>query len=223
MRICVIYKGELHKKQGYMISYLGSFRGAEIYKTELCEKISKRRLSGCIKALGQLKISFAATDGFFPGHLLPSLGIMQADPRRSKSSRIAEMALSLAVHESAPLSFFIRGGSFSQVSEIALTLLSETSDVAVSCADFDAVAEACVLSTGAIIRNLPSKTSIEIFPAAPDALLRYRGHTLGFSDFSLLLPQDFNFLLPNTVCDALVSVLELGGVIGRDEIGIQIL
>ncbi len=223
LRICVIYKGELHKKPGYIISYLGSFRGAEIYKAELSEKISRRRLSKCFKALRQLKISFAVTDGSLPEHLLSHSGIMQVDPMRAKFSRIAEMALSFAKRECAPLSFFIQGGSFSKVSEIALMLLSETSDVAVSCTDFEAVAESCVLSTGAIIKNRPEKASIDIFPATPDALLHYCESTAGFSDFSLLLPRDFNFSLPHTVCDALVSALELGGIIGHEEVEIQIL
>lgn len=222
LRICVIYKGELHKRQGFKTSYLGSFRGAEIYKTELSEKISRRRLSKCLAELRGLGISLIASGGdVVPSHLLLRFKITHIPPSRAKFSRIAEMALLFAERVNAPLSFFIRGGSFFRVSEIALELLSSTSEVAVSCVDFESVAEACLLSSGAVIRSRPKGAYVEISPAEPDAVLKYKDTVCGFSDFSLSLPRDFPFSLPGH--DALVGALELSGVLGHNDTKLRIL
>lgn len=224
LRICFIYKGELHKRNTFLTSYLGSFRGAEIYKTELSEKLSRRRLVKCLLNLQKLKISFvAAQDGLFPVSLLSRFSLTSRDETRAKVSRIAEMALLFTERERAPLSFFIQGGSFTQVSEIALLLLEKTSDVAVSCADCEAVSEACADACGAIIKTFPRAPFVEIFPSSPDALLKFGNATAVFSDFSLSLPQDFPFDVPIELHSQLVSILETCGVLSDGEARIQFL
>ena len=217
-----MYKGELHKRNYFSISYLGFFRGAEIYKTEIAEKISRRRLAKCLLELKKLKISFvAAQDGHLPVSLLSRFSLTSQDETRAKVSRIAEMALLFAERERAPLSFFIQGGSFTQVSEIALLLLEKTSDVAVSCADCEAISEAIADACGAVIKTFPRAPFVEIFPSSPDALLKFGNATAGFSDFSLSLPQDFPFDVPIELHSQLVSILETCGVLSDGEAQIQ--
>ncbi len=218
-----MYKGELHKRTRFLTSYLGSFRGAEIYKTELSEKLSRRQLIKCLRELEKLKISFVAVrDGLLPVSLLSRFSLTARSAARAKEVRIAEMALLFARKHDAPLSFFIRGGSFSQVSEIALELLEETSDVAVSCVDFDAVYEACADACGAVIRNSPRRQSVEVFPSQPEAFLKFGNATAGFSDFFLSLPPDFPFDLPPALHSELVSIFEVCGVLENGEAKIQI-
>lgn len=218
-----MYKGELHKRNCFLTSYLGSFRGVGIYKTELPERISQRRLMKCLRELKKLKISFvAATDGLFPVSLLSRFSLTAADAARAKEGRIADMALLFARKHNAPLSFFIQGGSFFSVTDIALTLLAETSFVAVSCADSEAVCEAVCEACGAVIKNSPRRASVEIFPATPEALLKFGDATAGFSDFSFSLPSDFPFDIPRSLHCSLVSVLETCGVLEDGEAEIQI-
>lgn len=218
LRICVIYKGELHKRNCFVTSYIGSFRGADIYKTELSEKLSRRRLLKCFKHLQSLGVSFvAAHEGMFSPSLLSRFSLTAVDATRALTSRIAEMALLFARQAGAPLSFFIQGGSFSRVSEIALALLSETSHVAISCADADAVCEALADACGAVIRTSPIKESVDIFPTDPKALLRFGKLSAGFSDFSLSLPPDFPFDIPLPLHASLISFFETFGVLKGDE------
>lgn len=218
LRICVIYKGELHKRNCFVTSYLGSFRGVEIYKTELSENFSRRRLFKCLKNLQNLGISFvAAHEGLFTPSLLSRFSLTAVDSTRAMASRIAEMAFLFAKRENAPFSFFIQGGSFFRVSAIALALLPHTSCVAISCADADAVCEALADACGAVILTSPTKESVGIFPSNPEALLRFGERMAGFSDFSLSLPPDFPFDIPLPLHASLISFFETLGVLNGDE------
>ena len=212
MRICVLYKRDNLKKNSFSIHYLGSFMGAEIYKTEISEKLSKRRLPKLVKRLSELKISFVAADaGLHISPILIRFGITPASGERMLSGHCADAALCLANFFSLPFSFFISGGSFRSVTRTALRLLEETGDVFISCTDFDAVAEACFDSCGAVVKRVPNKEHITI-------LLYEDGFEISFSDkkfshniFSLSLPG-FPFDIPERCHTALSEALCLCGV-----------
>ncbi len=223
LRICVLYKRENLRRNSFSILHLGSFRGAEIYKAEISEKISKRRLLKLAKNLSELKISFVAEEpGLNLSPLLLRFGITSAIGDRFLFRHSAEAALLLSKKLSAPLSFFISGGSFWSVTRIALRLLEETNDVFVSCADFDSVAEACFDSCGAVIKQIPTKAHMTLTLFENDFELNFSDKVFCRADFALSLP-DFPFDIPSQYHTALSEALHLCGVLDEREVKIVIL
>ncbi len=223
MRICILYKRDNLKRNSFSILHLGSFRGAEIYKAEISEKITKRRLAKLIKYLSELKISFVAEDpGLCLSPLLLRFGITSASGDRLLSRHSAEAALCLSKKLNLPLSFFISGGSFWSVTRSALRLLEKTNDVFVSCADFDAVAEACSDLCGAVIKRTPTKEHIMLSLSENDFELSFSDRKFSRADFALSLP-DFPFDIPIQCHTALSEALHVCGVLNEREPKIVIL
>ena len=223
LRICILYRRENLKRNSFSINHIGSFRGADIYKAEISEKLTKRRLLKLAKSLSELKISFLAEEaGLSLSPLLTRFGITSAKGNILLSRHSAEAALCLSKKISLPLSFSICGGSFQRVTRTALRLLEETSDVFVSCADFDAVAEACFDLCGAIIREKATKDHITISLSENDFEITFSDKKFSRADFALFIP-DFSHDIPLRCHSALAEALHLCGVLSFSETNLVIL
>jgi len=213
LRVCIICRGNDPEKKKFSIVFLCSFRSVDIYKLEFFGKITARRVRKGLRALSALKVSFAVFEEELPfSSLADDFGITVADSGRALSSRIAETALFVSERLNLPKRFFIRGGSFFGVTRIALRLLRETGDVAVSCTDYEAVASACFDACGAVIKNLPDRECMEIFPARREAFLVFGDKSFSYADFKLSLPPPLSDVIPATFHTAVASLLETCGV-----------
>ncbi len=224
MRICVVNIDEEKSRKGFEILFHGCFRGAEIYTVFLSPRISRRKRLKLIKKLQLLKISFAALpEDCLYSHHLQQAGISTVSADECFSPAIAEMALSFAKQYKTPKCFYICGGGFFTVTKIALRLLEETNDVFVSCADFDAVYDACADMCGAVIKASPPKEAVCIYPCDKRNFLCFRDVSLSFSDFSISFPETaFSDIAPATR-PALAQILQFCGILGNSEIKTELL
>ncbi len=221
LRVCILFKRKDLKKNAFLISFPGLYRGVGIYKAEISERISKRRLKKCIKKLSELKLSFVAlspdfclSDTFLCFGITPIYGI------NLLLRHSADAALCLAESLKLPTTFYICGGSFWSVTRAALTLLAKTNNVFVSCADSCAVAEACLNACGAVIKSSPPQEHIRISLSDDGFELFSRDKNFSFSAFKIPLPADFPFDIPDTCHTSLCEALDLCGILKDSDVKI---
>ncbi len=224
MRICIVHSSDLRKRGGFSTSFVGFFKGFEIYSAKISRNLSLRSQRRLLKKLSGLDITFAAVcdELMHLKNAFLSYGITPVDGTEAYSSLIPDMALLFAKENNLGKRFHIQGGSFYTVSRIAISLLAETNEVSVSCADFDEVAEVCADFCGAVIRATPFENSVIIRPAE-EKFLVFEEKFLAFSDFGLSLSHSFDAELPQACVAALSSCLKICGFLGDNDIKCELL
>lgn len=220
----MVHSSDLRKRGGFSTSFVGFFKGCEIYSAEIFRNFGRSSQKRLLKRLRSLEISFVAVcdDLMHLKNAFLSYGITPVDGTEAYSSHVPDMALLFAKENNLKKNFHIHGGGFYTVSKIAISLLEETNEVSVSCADFDDVAEVCADFCGAVIRDTPSENPILIRPTEKGFLI-FEEKTLSFSDFRLSLSHSFDATLPSSCVAALSSCLKICGFLGDNDIKCELL
>lgn len=152
-----------------------------------------------------------------------SFGLCIVSGRALLLRAVAAAALIFSETYGFEKSFYLRGGGFFSVTRTALRLLEETDSVFISCADFDAVAEAVADACGAVVRSdpPPGVITVNLFD---EGFSVSRGDILVHgSDFSFSIPGlDFSGISAECI-PALAESLEICGFLGNNELKTELL
>jgi hypothetical protein len=181
-----------------------------IYNVRIGLKISRRQKRKCAEKLSSLGVSFAAV-GYDKelAATLRSFNIAATSGLSHLSGKAAEMALIFAKERGLKMAFTILGGSFFTATRTALRLLEETSDVFLSLADSDAVAEAVSEACGAVLQTSPPDDTIVIRFSDESFFIEYRNESVTPYDFSLSLPGTPFPDIPQALIPGLAEILEI--------------
>lgn len=200
-----------------------TFRGVEVYVLLLPVKRGKtaklRVIRREIKRCRKLGVSLFGIPSDNPyTEAFRALGESLYDERRFFASKIPELALTFAKSVGAPQKFFISGTGARATAEVASELLSECRFVFSDTEEFERASELVLQKTGAPLRrgNAEECVKIRLFEGEVEFLWEERRATV--ADFFVETENDVLGDVPENLKLPLLSVLELVGKIGRNEI-----
>ena len=221
MLVCLIDESEGKRTEKF--KYILTIRGVEVYALHLPVKRGKgakpRTVKREIKRCRKRGVSFFCLSSKSPyNETFRRLGESTVGERRIFLSRASQLALNFSKAVDGPERFFISGGGARAVSEIACELLSCCRFVFSDTQEFERASELVLQKTGAPLRRGNEQECVKIKLLEGDIEFSWKEKSARICDFFAVIENNDFKGVPENLRPLLISVLELVGKIGRNEI-----
>lgn len=226
MRIGIICKGENTSRRGFEISKIGNFGTAEIYMAEFGQNGGKRRftrrLKRCAAHFLEMGIFMCAVERGFED--ISRFGISCiSDEFRVFRENAGEAALLFSHAHGINADFLIIGGSFSNVTEAAKTILRSRRYIYIKNPAFDEISAEIEEESGVVAREDTPEGCVKLYMCDEKIFISYGAREARFSDFRIKLPGELSKNLPNSVSAQVAALLQMNGVLRKREVKVEYL
>lgn len=226
MRIGIICKGENTSRRGFEITKIGDFGIAEIYMAEIAQNGGKRRfmrkLKKCAEHFRETGIFMCAAERGFED--IRRFGISCVlDEHRVFRENAGETALLFSREHEISADFLIIGGSFSNVTEAAKTILRLRRNVYIKNPAFGEIAAKIEEESGAVVREDAPEGCVKLYMCDEKIFVSCGEREARFSDFRIKLPGEVFKNLPDSVSAQVAALLQMNGVLRKKEVKVEYL